>query len=261
MYFRQLTYQEANKYFGPDNSVKYLYHYTTIDALVNGIIVPSPKNGEEICLRATHNQYMNDPLEFQWGVSLLENISAELEKKGIDIKQVKDFFEGYKKNFYFLCFSEQSDCLPMWTMYGGNGHGVSLKFGKFQQTEQNEWLVKCEYDLNKILPRYSELLQVNQIAAFTYLALTPFMLKHVAYSYEKETRFVGTFPYILTKYRYKNGLAIPYKEIVAEKDVLESIVIGPAADQDTIEKSLRKFLDDHKFNHVMIERSRIPYRT
>ena len=94
-----------------------------------------------------------------------------------------------------------------------------------------------------------------------YLALMPFVLKHDAYSHEKETRFVGAFPYIPTKYRYKNGLAIPYKEIVAEKEVLESIVIGPAANQDAVEKSLRAFLDDHKFNHVTIERSTIPYRS
>ena len=26
MSLQQLTYQEANKYFGPDSSVKYLYH-------------------------------------------------------------------------------------------------------------------------------------------------------------------------------------------------------------------------------------------
>ena len=152
---QHLSNEEANRLFGPDSSVNYLYHYTTIEALVNGIIAPSPRNGEEICIRATHNQYMNDPSEFRWGVSLLEKIFAELEKNGVDIQSIKDLFEGYKKNFYFLCFSEQADSLPMWNMYGGNGHGVALKFGKFQQTEQNEWLVKCEYNWNNVLPRYS----------------------------------------------------------------------------------------------------------
>ena len=31
MALQQLSYQEANKFFGPDSSVKYLYHYTTVE--------------------------------------------------------------------------------------------------------------------------------------------------------------------------------------------------------------------------------------
>lgn len=261
MSFLPLTYQEANKYFGPDSSVVYLYHYTTIEALVNGIIAPNPKKGEEICFRATHNQYMNDPSEFQEGVTLLKEVSAKLGQEGVDIQPLNEIFEAYKKNFYFLCLSEQPDCLPMWSMYGGNGHGIVLKFRRFEQTVNNEWLVKCEYDKSSLIPRVAELMQENQTAGVTYIALIPFILKHPAYSHEEETRFVGAFPYLPTKYRYKNDLAIPYKEILAEKDILESIIIGPAANQDAVEKSLRKFLDDHHFNHVTIERSRIPYRS
>lgn len=261
MSLQQLTYQDANKYFGPDSSIKHLYHYTTIEALINGIIAPNPKEGEEICIRATHNQYMNDPSEFQWGVSLLEKMYAELEKKGSDVHPIRGLFDSYKKTFYFLCFSEQADSLPMWNMYGANGHGIALKFKRFEQTVNNEWLVKCEYDKNNVAPRFAKLMQENQIAAITYLALMPFILKHPAYSHEEETRFVGVFPHLPTKYRYKNGLAIPYKVIVAEKEILESVVIGPAANQDAVEQSLRKFLDDHYFNHVTIKRSQIPYRS
>lgn len=260
MSLQQLTYQEANKYFGPDSSVKYLYHYTTIEALINGIIAPMPKEGEEICIRATHNQYMNDPSEFQIGVALLKEISTKLEQKEADIRPINELFEEYRKNFYFLCFSEQADSLPMWNMYGANGQGIALKFKRFEQTVNNEWLVKCEYEKNNVAPRFAKLMQENQTAAITYLALMPFILKHPAYSHEEETRFVGAFPHLPTKYRYKNGLPIPYKVIVAEKEILESIVIGPAANQDAVEQSLRKFLDDHNLNQVTIERSQIPYR-
>ncbi len=262
MALQQLSYQEANKFFGPDSSVKYLYHYTTVEALVNGIIVKSPHKGEEIGLWATHNQYMNDPKEFQWGVSLLDKICNEIEKQyGLDVHISKDVFENYKQKFFFTCFSEQADCLPMWNMYGGNCHGVALKFNRFQQTMNDEWLIKCEYEWTNIVPRFLELQKESQVAALTYLALMPFILKHGAYSHEKETRYVGAFPYLPTKYRYRNGLAIPYKEIVGDKDVLASIVVGPAANQDEVEQSLRGFLDDNGFGHVTIERSQIPYRT
>ena len=258
----QLSYQEANKFFGPNSSVKYLYHYTTLEAFVNGIIVKSPKKGEEIGLWATHNQYMNDPTEFKSGVELLDAIINALEEKGAtDVQSVRDKLENYKERFFFVCFSEQNDSLPMWNMYGGNGHGVALKFKRFQQTIAGEWIVKCEYDKSKIGTRFAELKTQSLSAAITYLSLMPFILKDSAYSHETETRFVGDFPSIPTKYRYKNGLAIPYKEIFAEKELLESVVVGPAANQDEVEQSLRGFLDDNGFGHVTIERSQIPYRT
>jgi hypothetical protein len=262
MSISQLSCQDANKFLGPGNSVEYLYHYTTVEALVNGIIVKSPKNGDEICLWATHNQYMNDPTEFRLGVNLLKATIKLLEEKGAaDFKDVNSMLEDYKKLFFFVCFSEQKDSLPMWNMYGGNGHGVALKFRRFQQAIDGEWIVKCEYERGNIVHRFSELKEQSLLAAITYLSLMPFILKDSAYSHEKETRFVGGFPGSPTKYRYKNGFAIPYKEIFAEKELLDSIVIGPATNQDEVEQSIRRFLDDNNFQHVKIERSQIPYRT
>ena len=65
-------------YFALDETVMYLYHYTTVEALINGIVCTSPQNGEELCLRATHNQYMNDPTEFEKGMRLLDEMCKKI---------------------------------------------------------------------------------------------------------------------------------------------------------------------------------------
>ena len=249
-----------NMYFAPDETVMYLYHYTTVEALINGIVCASPQNGEELCLRATHNQYMNDPTEFQKGMHLLDEMCKKIrDLYGISTSEVN--IEEYKENFYFVCFSENADSLPMWCMYGNNGHGIALKFRRFEQTVDTEWILKCEYDCNHVLPRFSELQKENETMMITYLSLMPFILKDPAYIHEKETRFVGSFPNVPTKYRYRNGMVIPYKEIFVDKEVLESIVIGPSANQEDVKRSLRRFLDDNNLQHVNLERSSIPYRS
>lgn len=257
-----LTYQEANKYFAPDESIKHLYHYTTIEALVNGMIVKSPRDGEEICLWATHNQYMNDPSEFDLGIKLVKEMFTQISRKyKFDTKIPEEMINKYKVNRYFVCFSKHSDCLPMWNMYGGNGHGIALKFNRFQQTMDDEWILKCEYDFKHVQSNFITFLKEDIRVAIMYLSLLPFIMKHMAYSYEAETRFISSFSSVPTKYRYRQGLVIPYKEIFVEKELLESIIIGPSANQNKVEESLRQFLDDNNLSHVKIERSTIPYRS
>lgn len=251
--------REANKYFAPD--VEHLYHYTSIEALINGIVVKNPNDGEELCLRATHNKYMNDPKEFEVGVDMLKNISLGLENYGVDVKKILDILEGYKDNFYFACFSEDGDSLPMWNMYANNGHGVALKFERFEQECNNEWIVQCEYGTKNTISNFREFLEKDIDVAISYLVLFPFIQKDLAYSHEKETRFVGSLKDVETHYRYSDGMAIPYKNVFIDKSLLKSIVIGPAVNQEEVANSLRKFLDDNNLQHVEIEFSEIPYRS
>ncbi len=260
MNIKLLSGREANKYFSSD--AEYLYHYTSIEALINGIVVKNPNVGEEICLRATHNRYMNDPTEFEKGITLLNNLlSISNQLYGIDVNEAENALNSYKSDFYFVCFSEESDNLPMWNMYGSNGHGVALKFEKFQQEQSNDWIIKCDYLINNVKSRFEELNKISLDVALTYLVLMPFILKNPAYSYENETRVVGSFKDVETHYRYRDGMAIPYKNVFIEKSLLKSIVIGPALNQEEVANSLRKFLDDNNLKHVEIEFSEIPYRS
>ena len=259
--FVMLTPEQANQYFGPALSVQTWYHYTSIEALINGIIVSKPEMGREISLRVTHNQYMNDPTEFVIGENLLKEVTEQLQKKCSTLGQSLYIPKtDFRESFFFTCFSENSDSLPMWNMYGNNGQGVALEFDRGIPEVSNEYLLKCEYDVSNVVPRFSELLKENRDAAIQYLVMLPFMLKHPSYRHEKEIRYVGAFANLTTKYRHKNGLAIPYKEICMDKNMLKSVTIGPSANMEIVENSLRRFLDDRGFTHVMIKKSGIPYR-
>lgn len=51
-----------------------LYHYTTIEALYNGILRKDAETDEEICLRSTSALYLNDPEEIKIGLSFIEKL-------------------------------------------------------------------------------------------------------------------------------------------------------------------------------------------
>ena len=65
----------------PDN-LSTLYHYTSIEALLNGIIVNNPSEGKEICLWASNCEYMNDPDEVKTGRRFAEMVAAANEIDG-----------------------------------------------------------------------------------------------------------------------------------------------------------------------------------
>lgn len=57
---------------------KSLYYYTDMQALVNGIIVPSPEKGREICLWATKYSHLNDRQENKVGLNLLHKMLGKM---------------------------------------------------------------------------------------------------------------------------------------------------------------------------------------
>lgn len=259
-------FSEINKLYGVGDDVEYLYHYTTVEALVNGIVVKNPKEGEELCLWATNSQYMNDPEELKVGTKILKEVfSAFNDLPGVKknhIEEIEKNLENYKQ-FYLTSLSKNRDSLPMWNMYGANGHGIALKFtSKMQQTACDDYIVKCEYNESELIKKISERFDGSNLnMSAMLLFLIPLVLKNPAYLYENEVRIASRYSGLITKYRCRNGLVIPYKEIFLEKELLEGIIIGPAANQDEVEYSLRNFLDDNGLSHVVIERSQIPYRS
>lgn len=261
----ELVPEQVNKYLAPQEHLTHLYHYTTMEALVNGIIGLSRETGKELCLRATHAQYLNDPTELKIGKDCQQQLITKIaEKIGTTTngdtfsKQLRDVYD----NSFLVSFSENEDSLPMWSMYGGNGQGIALEFATPIETDcHSKWLVKCEYDATTMVKRANEILSLDLKSGLLYIALFPFILKDAAYSYEKEYRLAGFIPDMPTHYRHKGGLAIPYKEIYFSKDRLTGIIIGPATSQQRVEDSLRNFLNAAGMENVNIKRSSVPYRT
>lgn len=109
--------------------------------------------------------------------------------------------------------------------------------------------------------------------------------KDPAFASEKEIRLViyeGVHDYFQTlRFRSKGTTIIPYystadlnystADLIGSKDAdgnhsdttklpIVSVTISPMLDQERAGLGIRRFLDHHKYGHVKIHRSRIPYR-
>lgn len=102
--------KESNSHLEPDLPTK-IYHYTTIEALFNGLLTKKGEDGK-ICLRATNAIYLNDPEDIKIGMEYLHKILGT----GVSLSD----FETLTKNCantYVTSFSAKKDHLPMWHMY------------------------------------------------------------------------------------------------------------------------------------------------
>ena len=255
---------------------KIIYHYTSIDALFSGILVrDNPQPNKEICLWATNCLYMNDPAELDSGMQLAHEVSDIPSNKSI--QTIK---EKAKNDTYLISFSSAIDCLPMWNMYGKNGHGLALGFDT-TVLEKEYKLFKCVYatEINKKLikneitkikcPQYwwkqakienilSNTFESADFMFWIYLTLW-ISGKNPAYKYEKEIRWLFMAKEGI-KYRLKDNFIVPYVEQYIPKSALKEIWIGPTNDMDRSTRSLRTYLDHMGFNDVVIKQSKVPYR-
>lgn len=259
----------VNSHFGPSSPIPPLYHYTTMDALVNGIIgIDERKEGKEICLRATHCDYLNDTSEIQLGVKFLAEYYSNHQQMELNYSEKKKYIKDFKKLFtsqwkrYIISFSETNKSLPMWNTYSNRGNGIAIGFEDLDSLCIKDLLLKCVYDSQIIKEKFDEA-QRNDVEGrlmnMLYM-LTPSILKHEAYSYEQEVRLIGCFTESTEKYREKGGIVIPFKEVYLPKEKMTSITIGPAANQNEVEMSLKRSLDKRGFGHVQVLKSQIPYR-
>lgn len=261
-----------SKWFMSDDKI--LYHYTSVDALFGGIIVKNkPEPGKEICLWATNCLYMNDPEELNSGIQLAHEVLDIPAKESIQSLQ-----ERVKDDVYIVSFSAAIDCLPMWGMYGKNGHGLALGFDttalqtiyslykSVYTNEANKELIKNE--ILRIPTDWWKQVKIENILSNTLESADSMFLlyltlwlsgKNPAYEYEKETRWIFIKRDNI-KYRLSDNLIIPYIEQYIPKSALKEIWIGPTNDMERATRSLRTYLDHMGFNDVEIKQSKVPYR-
>ena len=139
---------EDNIFFKRLLSTEFVYHYTSIEALMS--ILEGYRGNRQVALpfRAGCVYNSNDPREMELGYKTVKEILPEYEKnsaKNIDLSEVFEdeqyenqckecFFEKPKDGLvevssvpYAISFSSKRDFLPMWSMYGDNKKGVCLK--------------------------------------------------------------------------------------------------------------------------------------
>jgi hypothetical protein len=261
-----------------------IYHYTNIEALISGIFNLRKKDSEsddEICLWATHCEYLNDTIDSYLGDILLHSNQEIKNILNLDLKSVFDEF----KSSYIVSFSESKDCLPMWNMYGKNGKGIKLGFD-FEKIICNPKYVDnfhhCVYEntigyenyFNMIIEKAKKIyeeglpdgMNENRISkdAFIYGLIHGFArhIKSQSYEHEKEWRIQIPAYKINTpiEFRYCSGALIPFTRQFFPKDTLKEIWIGPTNDMVRTEKSIKLYLESIGFDKVEIKKSNIPFR-
>ena len=261
------------------NIPKMIYHYTSIDALINGII----HSEKEVCLWATHCEYLNDPNDSYIGKKLLlEN--EEIKNIVTDIFPERNELTAS----YIISFSEMEDSLPMWNMYAKNGNGIILGFSftdiicdhnyvdyfshcVYDNTEKYDSFVKYVVkNLNNALK--SEYLEEitnkeNYLAektAFLYGVFHWFSqrIKSKVYEHEKEWRII--LPSLKIKnpanFRCQNGLIKPYIKQYFPKESLKEIWIGPCVEMERNYKAISLLLHTYEYSDVIIKKSTIPFK-
>lgn len=203
---------------------------------------------------------------------------------------------------FVISFSKQGDSLPQWTMYGKDGNGVSLGFDVLIQSQikrcnngnlllvfpiekSNTVVIDVEYDglnLDKSIAKYmcAEYMQYLQIiknasnleerdkqaiklnAIERIVCLTASYIKHSAYKYESEVRFIQ-FRNEINDVKYRidaKGRLIPYMLIRIPTTKLKKIVVGPCADYNSVKLMIDTVLLQHGIKDVTIVKSEVPYR-
>lgn len=292
-----------------------MYHYTslsTFQCLLDNI------SNNEFIFHASSIYSMNDSQEFIHGYNVvLDWLKKYEEEQGIKENRLSEIWDNYLKNHtkedlntifieklykeehipYVIAFSKKGDSLPLWSMYGVDGKGVSLGFQDyflyirdFKSTEDFKIKSESEIDVldvmyqnapnldelrtNALKSQYKQYLeeanknnrehllrvQMKHLGIATII-VSPY-IKHPAYAFEEEKR-LAIYKRDEDKVLYKinsKGNMISYIETPIPKKNLRSITIGPCVDFVSTKRVLEQQLDKHEFKNVEIRQSEIPYR-
>lgn len=277
-----------------------LYHYSTIDALLNMV-----QTDGQLHFWATRYDYLNDGEEFKKGIEVLNTIIPKIKKefKTEEAKKIsgyitelgnelKKYYKSGNTGFYVVSLSEEADSLPMWRMYGNdcNGIAIGLDFdivyheydktetiGKeklrkvsYERDKSIEHTIKSIYELWKTLETREGVELANEYANIVNLLCIYIKSQH--FEYEKEWRValydwdikpddIEEKCYRPIRFRSKNGIIIPYKEISLTTNAIKSITLGPRYDLNRCKESLKMFLKSRNINadKIKITQSNVPY--
>lgn len=243
-----------------------LYHYTDMNAL------PFILRKDKIVLWASNCLYLNDRNEVKEGVNALQRML------GIQLH------EAMFRSFYVTSFSSNGDDMPMWRMYGSDGHGCSLGFKPERFSLNNSDIydicAPCTYG-DESLDHWKRIIELKtQLKHFSLgdngdngyskekdientIVTACLSIKNSSFSVEQEVRGIKYCDdKDKVKSRVRNGIIIPYLEISVPKEELEEIVIGPTNNSDLALQSIVHHLDIYGYDvrNIRFKKSNVPYR-
>lgn len=293
-----------------------MYHYTSLSTLQ--CLLDNISNNHEFIFHASSIYSMNDSQEFIHGYNIvLDWLKKYEEEQGIKENRLSKIWDNYLENHtkeefnslfieklykeehtpFVIAFSKKDDSLPLWSMYGVDGKGVSLGFHEnFLHIKRGEsvkdYKIELESKINVLdvmyqnAPNLDELrtnalerqykqyleeanknnrehllrVQMKHLGIATII-VSPY-IKHPAYAFEEEKRLAinkRDEDKVLYKINSKGNM-ISYIEIPILKRNLQSITIGPCVDFVSTKRVLEQQLDKREIKNVEIRQSEIPYR-
>lgn len=266
-----------------------LYHYTTIDALIN--IVSQNE------LWITKWDYLNDIDEFRVALDVCVEILKEEKIKPEIIQEVVNcvkedlYLDSFSQDYFILSFSCDNDSQLLWSNYSNyDGVNLEIDFEKFIGSLNHKMLwhglvnynfesqIEClrktfyhEFLNIEEFGKLKSLSEINRLKGKEYEMLVMHMsvicdlysmfFKRDCFAGEKEYRFVFSRERKQEiSFRNKNRIVIPYiKKQMENIDCITGITIGPTNQVDIAEKGIREL--SHYYNkEVDISKSKIPLR-
>lgn len=272
-------------------------------------------------LRASSVHGLNDESEYFYGIKQLRRILPAIERRiqdeGYKIDDnfliSKTFEEEEKRHSYnlndrfadlmlqgnkvpyIISTSSKGDYIPMWSMYGDSGKGVSIGIdvaSLFVETKTDDGILmklsdephalklvdtlslnhpaaivcKREYIdyLEKVKEKSNHVdIKKLMITTFGTMALyTAPLVKHPAFKYENEWRLLA-YEQKVGEVNYDfngKGKLTSFIKVSIPIEKLRKIIIGPCCHRTYQQDIIRKLFQDKGISHCKVSKSKIPLR-
>ncbi len=241
-----------------------LYHYTSFEVLTKLL----KENGKQDDVCHLHFWFSN-PLQTNDKKEIhFFNEKLFKTKKGKDLeKQINDIKNKVGNPFTLSLVHQRNNCsneIPIWKMYGNNFMGVRLKFNfkklkTFVKSENTYDLIPCEYLNQTQMDSITRNIRNSKDEKLKDIYKKAISYKMNEWVYENEWRIVH-WENSNSEIGYRTNDGRLYLPVKIPLDCLDVIEIGPKADQEAIEGSLRLIkekIGNITENHFDIKRSNL----
>ncbi|QEK51422.1 DUF2971 domain-containing protein [Pedobacter aquae] len=222
-----------------------LYHYTSYAAFCSII------SGEN--LRFTNIGFLNDAMEYQYGIGLFVKAIKNFESKNnigdvFDISLLNRF--TFLNQVYTISFCENGDDLNLWRGYCPKEGGIAIGFNKDTVfSNRNIILNKCHYNnpydgiivasnYERIRDKFSKIETLHKDLEHIKFTFDLAHVKSPSFKGENEWRGVTKAENHKIQYFVKNSMIVPFIEYKFIKRSIKEIFIGPSAHQNKIKEAL-----------------------
>lgn len=271
------------------------YHYTSLDtflAILHGI---DYRNEEPFLhLHASRIDTVNDPTEMtidkKTFLSIVQhyeginnvnpNLRISHKIESMDDEKFCKLIKNERSDYlpYIICFSQNEDFLPMWSLYGDKGRGVCLEFSMPDILTKSILFQKSLYPYAPIIPG-NVCYQTDEISdavikaielnypktegniedsiANMYLAASPF-IKDSSYEYENEFR-ICVFNFVKKEIGIMYDSEKTYIDYYIPVSFLKTVTLGAKLCSSITPELLGDYFTKKELK-IEVKESQIPFR-